>query len=147
MQKIFTLNWNDIKSLMCSPPINTLPRNEEIDIAYKKHQKCLKDNNISIENHIMSKYFKDNTIKEYFTLNAYPYYLENNIYHYVIWLNPNYYKNNEDNSFNNIVYKPFIKMIISKKYPKNEFIYYENEIKNRSVMGIRHIHVFIKNDT
>lgn len=136
------MNWEYLKQFNYNPPTINLLRQKTVQDNYNNHKININVKNINIEDYIINKYFKDPNSKYYFTLNTFPYNLEDNIKHYIIWLNPIYYNDKQIN-FNNIKHIDFIKSIINVPY--DDFIFFENNIQHRSVLGIRHIHVFIKN--
>lgn len=144
------MNWEKLKQFNCNPPDYVLPRTKEVEAKYKIHSDWIKSKGLTISEYIKSTVFNDNVnyLKHRVSLNTFPYNLEKGIKHYLIWFNPKF--TNNDENFNSPEYSKFIEDYIIKsaypegKYPDLEFIYFENLPDNRSVNGVRHIHVFVK---
>jgi len=151
------LNWDFIKSFHCNAPDFALPRILSVIKDYEKHISDLKKIDKTVGQYLKEVFFKNGESYQ-IEPNLFPYYLEdNNIYyikHYLIWFN-------EKLNINQIISKPndcidkIVKDFISKMLDNNksinksinefsDFIYFENELKNKSVPEIRHLHLFIK---
>ena len=102
-----------------------------IQKKYDEHNMNLNKNNISIYEHIMNNIIKDNMM--IIVKNNFPYYIPG-FKHYLIWFNPVY----------KINYKEVYEYIDLKMKNKN-YLYFENEDNNKSVLKIRHFHIFVKN--
>lgn len=132
-------------------PLPETVRTKKTLIAYESFKQKLKKNNQSIDEYINKKYFtKDQEIV--LAENNYPYTFHEDVLHYVLWFNPNiendiidkiylskdiYYlvegelKNNKELKF------------IKEKY--NTFFIFENHVKAKSVLNVRHYHVLFYN--
>lgn len=143
-----SIKWETLKLYHRNPPNNKLYRSAELTKTYNEYVKNITNEFGSISNHIMNKYFLvdgnvNNNLKYIIAENTFPYHVEDKIYHYVIWFNPKYYgsdiKLNESDEM--------IKEIISE-YNSNtdteivDYIYFENSSSNKSVLGVKHIHIF-----
>ena len=64
-------------------------RSDEVLLKYNKFKKYLIKEHISIDDYIMNKFLnKKYSIDE----NNFPYKITDNMAHYVLWINPNYFK-------------------------------------------------------
>jgi len=104
-------------------------RKQRIQSDYEKFMKILKDKNILIEDYISKYIIKDNIFK--LCQNDFPYDIPG-YKHYLLWISPKIKIH-----ISNIIIKYYI------DYKFNNYIYFENHIKNKSVLGIRHFHIFV----
>lgn len=141
------LNWNYLKQFHLNPPDITFPRTKEVVENYIIHKSNILTQYNSISEYITAKYFTNKNFKHMYqiVLNDFPYKLESNIKHYICWFNP-YLFPNKTKSLNELEQQ--IKLIITlfNKYLilGVNCIYFENNLSARSVPGVRHIHIFIK---
>lgn len=104
-------------------------RKKHIQDDYDKFMSLLKKYNILIEDYIKQEIIKDNLYK--LCLNDFPYDIPNYT-HYLLWISPDikikipYY---------------IINYYLNSKF--SNYICFENHIKNKSVLGIRHFHIFV----
>lgn len=119
------------KEFYYKPKINNFKykRSKKIEEKYLLHKQKLKEKNISIQEHILNTIIKDNLFK--ITKNRFPYDIDN-IKHYLIWINPKYKISYET------IYQ-YIKFKLGTSY----FYYFENSSDLKSILGIRHFHIFI----
>jgi hypothetical protein len=135
--------WSFIKQYNFSnPPTIVLGRSEEVLERYKKHGERIKKNG-AVEKHIKSCYLSQDN--DYcMTKNNFPYYFEAGISHYVIWFKLETFKD-----YNNPV---AVNKIVSKFQRDNrlefeEYVFFQNIERLRSIPEIPHIHVFAKVST
>lgn len=110
---------------------NKILRKNDIQELYNKERK----NNINYDKYILEKYL-DNKLYNLIP-NKYPYHLKNNIKHYVLWLHP-MLKQKHIND------KKFIYKLLKAQIKNNEFYFYMNPQKYKSIKSIPHYQVFIK---
>jgi hypothetical protein len=126
----FLEEWDFTKKL----PVTV--RTYEIISEYKKFKNHLTKNNINIEDYIMNKFLKN---KKYsIEQNNFPYNITDNMAHYVLWIEPNYFKEINDKQLLEII---LIKM---NELGYNEYFCFENHIGCKSVLGIPHYQVFFR---
>ena len=132
-----SISWTYISkySLENSPDEN-FGRELKIETEYKKFKQELKLKNISLKENIMTNYFNDGK-KYILNLNKFPYNLVKEIQHNVLWINPNY--NDEFNNNNSKIYT-LLNELIDKP-----FIVFKNNSTNMSIPDVIHYQVFIKN--
>jgi len=145
MNKIIT--WNFIKKFNKKPPLFNLPRDNKINESYINHINECNHKYGSISNYIYKKHFSNKSKKYTIVKNNFPYITESNIKHLLIWFNPNYYNhdlnfNKEDTLINSIIHEHNSNCCIEDKI--NNYIYFENYASNKSVLGVKHIHLFVK---
>jgi hypothetical protein len=145
-----TINWNELKTYHRNPPSDFFPRSKDVRTKYFLHKRFVKKNFGDINNYITKKYFsgRNTNIKFKLDKNIFPYLIDKNIDHYILWFNPKYF----DSEYPDFNYKQkqivkFLKIVFPKRklILGNNVIYYENIVANRSVSGVRHIQIFIKN--
>ena len=137
------ITWVQIIKYHKNPPNKTLPRQESVIRKYQEHIDLLKNRNESITEYICNKLFSDNDNKYCFIPNKFPYWFVG-VDHYLIWFNPKY-NHLIPNELNQID-SEYIDRIVKTKYRNNQYVYYENFANNKSVPGIKHLHVYIKTD-
>lgn len=141
------LDWKFLKQFNFDrPPKIVLGRSSIVNEKYNRHNKELKELDISIEDYINTKYFKDYNIRFYLDKNKFPYYCESNIDHYVIWINGSSIYNLD--KIDEGIYRDFIcYKLFDGNYEKmiHNCIYFENIKELRSIKGVSHLHVFIRN--
>ena len=104
-------------------------RNLDVEYAYNIYRLNRDYFGIDIKDKLFSKSQPYNIL-----LNQFPYYWKNSV-HYIFWVNPKY-----ENFYN---YNRIVEIIINTF--KNKTIkYWENDIINRSIPSIRHIHIIQK---
>lgn len=106
------------------------PRKKKVQNNYNKFLSYLDKNNIDINEYISKNIIGDNIIK--FCKNDFPYNIKN-YRHYVLWINPNIKIQIPINIINYYIYS---------KINTNKYIIFENYGSNKSVMNIKHYHVF-----
>uniref|UniRef100_A0A6C0LZ47 Uncharacterized protein n=1 Tax=viral metagenome TaxID=1070528 RepID=A0A6C0LZ47_9ZZZZ len=126
----FLEKWNFEKLL----PINV--RSIKIQNQYKIFKQNLIKNNISIDKYISNKYIQS---KKYsINKNNFPYSIPNNMEHYVLWINPLYFKKITNKELSKIIN---LKM---KELNYNEYFCFENQKGCRSVLETPHYQVFYR---
>ena len=130
-----SMNWETVKRFHLNPPLIQLPREDTVVKRYKENMSVIKMTH-TIPEYLMKKYFStDNKI--ILTANDYPYFTTSNILHYLLWIHPSLH-------IENSIIRELIKERIPTSLNCEEFIYFENIGNNKSVLDIRHFHVFIK---
>lgn len=117
------------------PKINRINyvRKPEIEKKYQDHLLKLKNENISIDDYIMETVLKDNFFV--ITKNPFPYDIDY-IEHYLVWVNTSIRYSYES------VYN-----YIKNYFYNKEFYYFENDEKNKSILRVKHFHIFVFNKT
>jgi hypothetical protein len=141
------LTWEYISKFNQSPPDETFPRSEKVIKSYRHHKTNIISKYDNISDYLINKLFSKSNAARLFRIipNEFPYLLEDGIKHLVCWFNPFVFPYNSPDLNN----RPDQIEIIMKFYNKNlklgvDWIYFENITSARSVPGIRHIHIFIK---
>ena len=140
------MDWYSIKKLHLKPPSFQMKRIVRIQKAYNGQNAKIKSLGISSSDYIKRMYLQDN---HYSVIpNKFPYDVKKFIEHWCIWWNPDY---PIDSNLHSIHYQSVINKILEKYFGYDiisgkDYIYFENEMKNRSIPGIRHIHVFINKE-
>ena len=113
------------------PKINRINyhRKPHIEEEYQNHLIHLKNENVRIDDHILKTVLKDNLFV--ITKNPYPYDIDY-IKHYLIWVNTEI----------KYSYKAIYKYI-QLYFPKKQFYYFENDEKNKSILLVKHYHIFV----
>lgn len=141
------LSWDFLKQFNFNrPPKIILGRNLRVMDKYNHFKNELNQLGIKIEDYINIKYFNDFNVRFYLDKNRFPYYCCKDITHYVIWINNLNIKNSEN--IEESIYRDFIcSKIFKGDYDKmnQNCIYFENYKDLRSIKGVRHLHVFIRN--
>jgi hypothetical protein len=141
------MSWEYILKFNQSPPEETFPRSETIIKEYQQHKTNVISKYNNISQYITCKYFSNSNAAKFFRLvpNEFPYLLEDGIKHLVCWFNPFVFPNKSPD-LNTIPdqIKVIMKLYNSKLTLGKDWIYFENNTTARSVPGIRHIHIFIK---
>tara|TARA_Y100000589_G_C27013353_1_gene571761 strand:+ start:486 stop:890 length:405 start_codon:yes stop_codon:yes gene_type:complete len=129
------IDWEYFVTFDYTKPLPKSIRTQEVINEYDNFQIYLKNNNKSINDYILDKFLKDNNfvIKP----NNYPYNVDENTYHYVFWINPKF----ENYITSKIILDEINKLLVELN--ANEYICFENNIKARSVMGIKHLQLLI----
>jgi len=135
------ITWAQIIKYHKNPPTITLPRQHNVIKAYQNHIDELDKDKIDINDLIYKQLFSKNNKKYCMQLNKYPYWCSGLI-HYVIWFNPNY--NNLIPQDLNKIDPEYVDKIIKTKFNYNDYVYYENVASNKSILGVKHLHVYIK---
>jgi hypothetical protein len=136
MSKIIT--WNDLETIdhmfkrKKYVPIN-IERSISCEKKYEQFKKELDANNISSYDFILGNILKNNCYV--IVPNAFPYNLENNVEHWLCWVHPN---------CTSKITKSIVKDIVSKQFPENAIIVWQNHPSIQSVLFIKHFHVFVK---
>jgi hypothetical protein len=123
------LSWNEIKKFHLTPPKHIIPRKKSVQALYR-----IREKDISNEEKLLCTRLFPNNEPYNICLNEFPYHLEDGIEHLVLWLNPTIY--NEDSDVDDI-FKSEIK--------NRESVYFKNIKEIRSIKGIPHYHIFVKN--
>lgn len=123
-----------------------LERNDKVNEEYKEFYSMIEEyaNNKSIDTdealyrYITKLYFPEDEIVT-LAQNRFPYDVESNVIHMVLWINPKYDKIPK----NDLEYiRKLINLML--KEDNTVFTFYENSKKLRSVIKIKHFHVFVK---
>lgn len=127
------LSWSELQQYNKNPPEKALPRKKGIATRYGYYIKKLKQNNMTIDGHIMKQVFEhcDND-RIVITMNKFPYNVTDDITHLVAWINPLYTTSDED------VYKFLDETGV-------DYVAYVNKPAHISVESVRHFQLFIKN--
>lgn len=158
MNKLIT--WNELLKFNYKIVIIKLNRNNDIEEKYNIHKKNLLKNNILLKDYLINKLFNnDPKIKFKLSINQFPYNTDKNIKHLLLWINPLYLynKNNENNteiSFKNITEEfNYMKNIFLSLIKDNKEIYldrsikdliiFKNSQKTKSIKDIEHYHIFL----
>jgi len=118
--------WKDLEDID-----KRLYRKPKLHSGYLIHIKKIIEKYGNIHSYIKEKIIKNRKI--HLTLNKYPYDIENNVSHWIIWD----LKNLTLNKYKKLVYK-----IFNPKY--FDFIFRINKEIDRSILEIKHCHLFIK---
>ena len=144
------LTWELLKTFHCNPPNCSFPRNNKVIQSYNKHKEGLEIVNSNVSDFVKKQYFSGANASKVSCLtdNKFPYLLEPGIQHKVLWFNHRITMSKQFPRNLNSSHR-FIDVCLSKKMPdiksKYEILYFENLDQCRSVPGIKHIHVFLKN--
>ena len=113
------------------PKINRIDyhRKPHIEEKYQKHLINLKNKNIKIDDYILETVLKDNLFV--ITKNPFPYDIDY-IDHYLIWINT-------ERKYSYEAIYNYIKIY----FPNEQFYYFENDEKNKSILLVKHYHIFI----
>lgn len=146
--KIEPLLWEVLKTYHQKPPNCAFPRSDTVIKAYKKHKEGLDLVNKDVSEFVKDQYFSGEEASRVSCLsnNKFPYLLEKGIQHKVLWFNPRITMSKQFPKNLNTAHG-FIDICLSKKLPdkdKYDIIYFENQSQCRSIPGIRHIQVFLK---
>uniref|UniRef100_A0A6C0KE81 Uncharacterized protein n=1 Tax=viral metagenome TaxID=1070528 RepID=A0A6C0KE81_9ZZZZ len=135
------LVWEEIRKYHRNPPDYVLCREKKVIISYQRFIDELIEKNLDMNNEMLNRLFSDDTIKCSLQINNFPYWCEG-AKHYVLWFHPA--SNDEFPENLNKIDSSFVEHIVRDKYKLNEYIFYENYYKHRSVNGLKHLHIFIK---
>lgn len=146
--KIEPLLWEVLKKYHQNPPNYPFPRSDKVIKAYLKHKAGLDLINKDISDFVKEQYFSGDEASSVscLTNNKFPYLLEPGIQHKILWFNPRITTSKQFPTNLNSVYT-FINICLTKHLPnidRYDIIYFENLSQCRSVPGIRHIQVFLK---
>ena len=130
-----SMSWDIVKRFHMNPPTVQLPREESVINRYRENISIIKMT-YTIPEYLMEKLFSTGN-KIVLAVNDYPYFTTSNVLHYLLWIHPNMHI--EDSNINELI---CTKIPSSLDY--QEFIYFENLGNNKSILDIRHFHVFIK---
>lgn len=138
-------SWADLFQYHKQLPTFNFSRDVNVQKKYNDFKK-LHGNNIG--NYLISHIFHSNFMKKHkpwFKLIPcdFPYTVADGISHWILWIHPSFpnIKYNHDD-FDKIIqyylqyYRPL------NKYKK--YIFFENAVVNRSVLAIRHLHIFFR---
>ena len=131
-------NWENVKKYHLDPPEpKVFNRLSHIEDDYQHYQKLIKENNVSINDVVLSNVFGslDDTVKWTIIPNEFPYYLGENIDHLLLWIHPTCSFNTKQ-----------IETIINNELNETEYvewIFFQNKKNNRSVDGIEHYHIMV----
>jgi len=146
--KIEPLLWKTLKTYHQNPPNCAFPRSNFVIQSYRKHKEGLDLIKKDVSEFVKEQYFSgiDASRVSCLTDNKFPYLLEPGIQHKVLWFNPRITMSKQFPK--NLNKAPgFIDVCLSKKLPdveKYDILYFENQSQCRSIPGIRHIQVFLK---
>ena len=122
-------------------PFTECSRSKEIQTSYDKHRMMLSQHKISVASYIMSTQLLD---KEYsFNMNIFPYDFEEKVGHYLCWINPKYNDKYSIEYVLKVITNDIDRIKCDDGY--NAFIIYENPIKSRSILEIKHYHIIFYN--
>jgi hypothetical protein len=132
------ITWDLLKEYEKKPPKSSSTyRTKNVNDAYKIHKSRLKQQNITLSQHIIKSVFNNNP-NEIIKLesNSFPYFIEDNVKHYLLWLNP-LVKHTNINLLDHIPYQ-------FNKYKDENIAIISNTKEARSIPEIDHIHIFIR---
>ncbi len=148
------LSWDKLLLFHRNSYIGNIGRSAFIKNKYTIFKHLL-NKRLGISN---TEYIKNTILKSndqyILTNNDFPYDLDNCVAHLILWIN-SYNKNNDwitsSVELNNLNYfQEIVKRELIQKYKHTKlnnksikYIYFENSEKNRSIPGIRHIHIFV----
>ena len=115
------MDFDFIKQFHRNPPLAKLPRNECVEEEYQNAEK----------QDLRAEFFTGKN-EWSLTTNKYPYNFTDNTKHYLLWFR-------DDKVDYSLVEELFIVYEIGE-----EVVFFENLENNRSIKGIRHIHIFVK---
>lgn len=132
------ISWDLLKEYEKNPPKSSKTyRTKKVNEEYNIHKYKLKQQNITLSQHIIKTVFNNNSNKIIkLESNPFPYFIEDNVKHYLLWLNP-LVKNTNINLLDHI--PP-----IFNKYKDDRIAIISNTKDARSIPEIDHIHIFIK---
>ena len=141
------LTWQRLKTFSYSnPPRVILGRSDEVNETYTKHRILLEKQEIDVSTFILGKYFMNNDEyngkKFVFDKNMFPYLCEDNIEHNILWIHDSIELNDE-------VLEKIKRLICHKYFTSQEdmdknCVYFRNIEQLRSVKGVPHIHIFVR---
>jgi len=108
-----------------------LYRKPKLHSGYLAHRKAIIQKYGSVHLYIKEKVIKNRNI--HLTFNRFPYDIEKNVSHWIIW-------DLRDSSLEK--YKRMVYKLFNPKY--YDFIFRINKEKDRSILEIKHCHLFIK---
>ena len=121
------MDWNFIKQFHRNPPNIVLKRECIVEEQYQSDlKKCSKNYEDDLYNRIFGKVDRNWEL----TTNEYPYHFKDGTVHYLIW-----FKGDVDYS------------LLESALINVECAYFENLASKKSIKSIRHIHLFIPNNT
>ena len=134
--EIQPMDWSSIQKFHLNPPTISLPRQKCVLQEYETNMKKIKQET-TIVDYLFKKYLSG-TQQLVLVPNEYPYYCQDGIIHYLLWVHPSFKVYNNEQ----------IKCIISfrlydLKIKYQNFIFFENNLNNKSIPEIKHYHVFI----
>lgn len=129
-----SISWEKIQQYSFdNPPIQTFKRKEGYQEIYEAYKKGLEVEKITPEQAIINKYFINNNNLFLITNNEFPYDLEEPLQHLVIWI------------------RPGCESLITREYIINylnnitsEYVIFENLQGKKSIPGIQHYQLFVK---
>ena len=121
------MDWDRLKIVSKYPEIFETTRSYAMEKKYINHKKMLQRKNISLKQHIISSYLSNKSIS--LEKNLFPYMLKPGIIHNILWSRHKLSKYEID-SYLNVF--------------QREIIWYENPGNLKSIPGVYHVHVFIK---
>lgn len=131
--------WSEIKLFDGKKPSDKeFIREEKIQDDYDNIREEYANKNINYDEIVKQEIFGDSSTSFVFQPCKYPYKLEDSIEHYILWLNPIYEWGNDADEFVNAILGEIMEGV--------SYGWFENEKEDRSVISIRHFHVFFKRE-
>lgn len=125
------MEWDELVKYHLNAPRHLFRRRPEIDEAYRQHKNDLHCSNRTLAAHVLSLYFGNPKTMYVIVANMYPYDLAPGIQHLLLWINPRY----------KMTVREYSKIIDAAF---DRAVYFENADQNKSIPGVRHIHIFVR---
>ena len=133
------ITWSEIKLFDGKKPSNKqFIREEKIQEEYDSIRSNYENKMIDYDEIVRQEIFGESSTSFVFQPCKYPYKLEDSIEHYILWLNPIYEWENDADEF--------VSAILGEIMEGVSYGWFENEKEDRSVISIRHFHVFFKRE-
>ena len=133
------ITWSEIKLFDGKKPSNKqFIREEKIQEEYDSIRSNYENKMIDYDEIVRQEIFGDSSTSFVFQPCKYPYKLEDSIEHYILWLNPIYEWENDADEF--------VSAILGEIMEGVSYGWFENEKEDRSVISIRHFHVFFRRE-
>jgi len=121
------MNWECIKKQEYD---KKCPRSIEDEAEYQFHRSLVNEFFVDIEEYIQVA--NTDPLEPYVLIkNRFPYDVIG-CKHYLLWIKPGY------------EVPKYVEHIVNTRFPNQEIIYMENQLQHRSVLSVRHYHIFIR---
>jgi len=129
--------WSEIKLFDGKKPSDKeFIREKKIQEEYDSIRDNYENKMIDYDEIVRQEIFGNTSTSFVFQPCKYPYKLQDKIEHYILWLNPIYEWGNDADEF--------VNAILGQIMDDVSYGWFENEKEDRSVISIRHFHVFFK---
>lgn len=129
------MQWVDLQPFHQTMVSQVFPRSPEVLARYQAYQDDLKKRDLSMDQVIFERYFREASVHWVLDVNAFPYDLAPGIQHLTLWLHPDYSWSPQQ-----------ITEILQQTLPDREYIIMKNSPQTQSVRSIPHFHIFMKED-